>query len=216
MRSSIVLALLTAAGLLIGLSCNDAGTVKDEVQNKTIKEVTAKDILGNPDYMAISFGGYRDTSRDIQPTMAQLKEDMKILAAMNIKMLRTYNTKFAEATTLLNAISELKKDDPGFEMYVMLGAWIDCKKAFTGHPKHDEEDAEANAEEIQRAVDLAIKYPDIVKVIAVGNEAMVKWAASYFVQPWVILKWVNHLQDLKKTGKLQKDLWITSSDNFAS
>ena len=216
MRSSIVLALLTAAGLLIGLSCNDAGTVKDEVQNKTIKEVTAKDILGNPDYMAISFGGYRDTSRDIQPTMAQLKEDMKNLAAMNIKMLRTYNTKFAEATTLLNAISELKKDDPGFEMYVMLGAWIDCKKAFTGHPKHDEEDAEANAEEIQRAVDLAIKYPDIVKVIAVGNEAMVKWAASYFVQPWVILKWVNHLQDLKKTGKLQKNLWITSSDNFAS
>ena len=45
---------------------------------------------------------------------------------------------------------------------------------------------------------------------------MVKWATSYFVQPGVILKWVNHLQELKATGELPKDLWVTSSDNFAS
>jgi hypothetical protein len=30
------------------------------------------------------------------------------------------------------------------------------------------------------------------------------------------LKWVNHLQKLKKENSLLKDLWITSSDNFAS
>jgi hypothetical protein len=40
-----------------------------------------------------------------------------------------------------------------------------------------------NAIEIDEAVRLANQYPDIVKVIAVGNEAMVKWAASYYVQP---------------------------------
>jgi hypothetical protein len=43
---------------------------------------------------------------------------------------------------------------------------------------------------------------------------MVKWATSYYVQPSVILKWVNHLQELKKV-KLDANLWITSSDNFA-
>ncbi|CAL6318802.1 unnamed protein product [Bathycoccus prasinos] len=69
---------------------------------------------------------------------------------------------------------------------------------------------------MEKAVALANQYPDIVKVIAVGNEAMVKWAESYYVEPWIILKWVNYLQDLKKEGKLSKDLWITSSDNFAS
>lgn len=53
-------------------------------------------------------------------------------------------------------------------------------------------------------------------MIAVGNEAMVKWATSYYVQPGVILKWVNYLQGLKSQGKLPKDVWITSSDNFAS
>jgi hypothetical protein len=45
---------------------------------------------------------------------------------------------------------------------------------------------------------------------------MVKWATSYYVTPTIILKWVNHLQDLKKQHKLPKSVWITSSDNFAS
>jgi hypothetical protein len=45
---------------------------------------------------------------------------------------------------------------------------------------------------------------------------MVNWAWSYYVKPSVILNWVNHLQDLKKQKKLPKNLWITSSDNFAS
>ena len=45
---------------------------------------------------------------------------------------------------------------------------------------------------------------------------MVKWAASYYVQPHVILKWVTHLQDLKKKEACLKTLWITSSDDFSS
>ncbi len=195
-------------------SCNTGQQVFKHQQTK--KEMTAKNILGNPAYLAISFGGYRDKSRDIQPTVEQLKEDMKILSAMNIKVLRTYQTKFAETSNLLKAIHQLKQEDPGFEMYVMLGTWMDCKNAWKEQPNHNEEYAEANAAEIQRAVEMANQYPDIVKIIAVGNEAMVKWAASYFVQPWVILKYVNQLQELKKSGKLPNDLWVTCSDNFAS
>lgn len=180
------------------------------------KYITAAEILGNPDYLAISYGGYRQKSRDIQPTIPQLKEDMKILAAMGVKVLRTYNVQFQQAPNLLKAISELKKEDASFEMYVMLGAWIDCQNAWTDmEPNHDVE-SEQNASEIDRTVALAKAYPDIVKVIAVGNEAMVHWATSYFVRPNVILKWVNHLQELKKNDELSKDLWITSSDDFSS
>lgn len=207
---------MSVMALMLSFSCSNGPPEQKEHPSQTAKEVTAKDILGNPDYLAISHGGYREKSRDIQPTVAQLKEDMKILHAMNVRILRTYNTKMAEASYILKAIHELKKEDPKFEMYVMLGAWIDCKKAWTNHPDHNDEDAEANAAEIQRAIDMANQYPDIVKIIAVGNEAMVKWAASYFVQPWVILKYVEQLQELKKVGKLPQNLWITSSDNFAS
>ncbi len=110
----------------------------------------------------------------------------------------------------------MKDEDPAFEMYVMLGAWIDCEGAWTETRNHDVEDAENNSAEIAAAVELVNAYPDIVKIIAVGNEAMVHWAVQYFVNPGVILNWVEHLQDLKESGEIPADTWITSSDNFAS
>ena len=185
--------------------------------NKMNQEhITAADLLGNPAYPAISYGGYRQKTRDIQPTIQELKNDMKILAAMGIKILRTYNLQLQQAPNVLKAIDALQKEDPSFEMYVMLGAWIDCAHAWTDHPNHRSEDEENNQSEIQKAVKLANEYPSIVKIIAVGNEAMVHWAWSYHVSPASILKYVNQLQGLKNEGKLGKDVWITSSDNFAS
>ena len=209
--------LFTIAISSIILSCED--DKKNEKLEKNPKQkiqLTAKDILGNSKYLAISYGGYRKSTRGIQPTISEIKEDMKILYAMKIRILRTYNVQLAQAETILEAIQELKSEDPSFEMYVMLGAWIDCKNAWTNHPVNHQLESDQNESEIGRAVSLANKYPSIVKIIAVGNEAMVKWATSYYVQPSVILKWVSHLQNLKKTDKLPKDLWITSSDNFAS
>jgi exo-beta-1,3-glucanase (GH17 family) len=210
----IIIYILT---VLLLSSCNN--TIQKESKIDTLKEqptATVKDILGNPDYLAISYGGYRNKDHSIEPTVDELKEDMKIMSVMGIKILRTYKVHLPHAANVLKAISELKEEDASFEMYVMLGAWINCKNAFTDlEPDHYQE-SEANPAEIDKAVALANQYPDIVKVIAVGNEAMVKWAESYYVQPSVILKWVDHLQDLKVSGKLSKDLWVTSSDNFAS
>lgn len=185
-------------------------------ENKQSEKMTAKDILGKPEYLAISYGGYRQNSRKIQPTIEQLKEDMKLLSAIGVRLLRTYNVQLPHAGNVVKAISELKKEDPSFEMYVMLGAWIDCKNAWTGMAPDHNIESRQNADEIARAAEVAKNHPDIVKIIAVGNEAMVKWAESYYVQPDVILKWVNHLQGLKKKGELPKDLWITSSDDFSS
>lgn len=180
-------------------------------------DVTAAEILGNPDYLAFSYGGYRENTRDSIPTVDELKDDMKILAAMGVKFLRTYNThQFGHAANLLEAIHQLKNEDSNFEMYVMLGTWIECKDAWTTTANHKSGHVENNTAEIETAVIMANKYPDIVKVIAVGNEAMVQWAVNYFVYPNVILKWVNHLQDLKATGRLSSDVWITSSDNYDS
>ena len=178
--------------------------------------VHAATILGNPAYPAISYGGYREKTRDIQPSLTQIKNDLRILHAMGIRLLRTYNLQFDHTPNLLKAIDALQKEDPNFKMYVMLGTWIDCKNAWTDKPIHTEEDLKNNTAEIEKAVILANRYPHIIKIISVGNEAMVHWAWSYYVQPKVILKWVNHLQSLKKKGKLPADLWVTSSDNFAS
>ena len=204
--------------LLVVLSFFYANKTSSQTNNSSpkIKAVTAKDILGNPNYLALCYGGYRTNTREVQTTIEQIKEDLKIMSAMNIKLIRTYNVHFVEAANLLKAIKELKKEDSNFEMYVMLGAWIDCKNAWTDKTPDHTIESERNATEIKTAVELANQYPDIVKIISVGNEAMVKWAENYYVQPSVILKWVNHLQDLKKKNKLSKKLWITSSDDFAS
>ena len=61
-------------------------------------------------------------------------------------------------------------------MYVMLGAWIDCLNAWTDKVPIMILRVNKTKAKLQRAVALANQYPDIVKVIAVGNEAMVKWA----------------------------------------
>lgn len=180
------------------------------------KEVTAATLLGNSNYQAICYGGYRSNTREKAPTVSQIVEDMRILSAMNIKVIRTYNVHYAETANVLKAIRLLKNENPSFEMYVMLGAWIDCKNSWTDQPLVRDQDSDRNAIEIKEAVRLTNEYSDIIKIIAVGNEAMVKWATSYYVAPNIILKWVNHLQELKQKGQLPKDVWITSSDNFAS
>ena len=198
------------------LSCAFLSCGREQKQPQKEATITAAEILGNPAYPAISYGGYRTNSREDQPTLAQIKADLRILHAMGIKLVRTYNLQFEHSPNVLKAIAALKKEEINFEMYVMLGTWIDCKGAWTEVRDHSSENLENNTSEIEKAIALANQYPDIVKIISVGNEATVHWAEAYYVTPKIILKWVNHLQKLKKEGKLPSDLWITSSDNFAS
>jgi exo-beta-1,3-glucanase (GH17 family) len=187
-----------------------------EQQGVDSMEKTASMILGNPNYPAISYGGYRERTRDVQPSVDDAKEDMRILHAAGFRIIRTYDTHLDLAKNTLEAIKQIKTEDPSFEMYVMLGAWITAANPNTDNVIHNQEDYDFNKYEIDEAVRLANLYPDIVKVIAVGNEAMVHWATSYFVTPDIILKWVNYLQGLKKTNQLPENLWITSSDDFSS
>ena len=223
---SKALALFFTLSLLVACGSPDNGVVDSNLHGPT-----AAEILGNPDYPAFSYGGYRGKSRDIAPTHEQLTEDLKILSAMGVKVLRTYNTsQYPQVARLLEAIRALKNQDPDFEMYLMIGTWIEAHNAWKSGVWDEEKNAwdsdtltdhhrgniDNNSREIDTAVAMANQYPDIVKVIAVGNEAMVQWAVNYFVYPKTILKWVNHLQGLKASGELNPDIWITSSDNYES
>lgn len=209
-KSLLRLLLMFTLGLVVG-SCNE----KHMKESPTNNNKSAAEFLGHPGYKAISYGGYRTLTREDQPSIAQIKEDLRILSAIGVKVIRTYNLQLDQAPNILKAIRDLKSEEAGFEMYVMLGLWVQCENAHRS-PNHGAEDTAANSAEIERAIAYATQYPDIVKIIAVGNEAMVHWQANYFVLPSVILKWVNHLQKLKREDKLPSELWITSSDNFAS
>ncbi len=212
-------------GGLLMLGCSqplveDTGAIApavDEEETATPEQVSAKDLLNDPAALAFCYGGFRGKTREVSPSVEQIKEDMQILSRMGVKLVRTYNTQqFDHAENLLQAIKELKQEQPGFEMYVMLGAWIECAGAWSQDINHEAENEAGNQAEIDAAIRLTQSYPDIVKIIAVGNEAMVHWASQYFVRPAVILKWVNHLQKLRSEGELPEGLWVTSSDNFAA
>jgi len=175
-------------------------------------------LLGNNNYPAISYSGDRKNPRTLEnsPPLEDIKEDLKILQAMGIKLLRTYNTvEFPQSERILKAIRQLKKEDPDFEMYVMLGAWIQCKNAFKEGTDHNIEDLQWNKNEIEGGIKLASEYPDIVKIIAVGNEAMVTWQA-HFVPAATILKWVNTLKEARTTGRMPAKTLVTTSDNWAA
>ncbi len=181
-------------------------------------EPGAEELLGDPAYRAISYSGWRSDRRadELCPDVGQLKEDLRIMHAMGLRFIRTYNTQlYPQTERTLEAIAELKETDPDFEMYVMLGAWIQCEGAYTSTPQHEKEDLATNRKEINRAIELAAQYPDTVKVIAVGNEAMVHWQPHH-VGPEVILKWVNVLRQARSEGRLPESLWITTSDNWAA
>ena len=95
--------------IILGVHCSQ--------KKSPISFVTASQILGNKAYPAISYGGYRHDTRAIAPTIDEIKEDMRLLEAMGIKLIRTYNTQlFEETSRLLEAISLMKKEDPAFEM----------------------------------------------------------------------------------------------------
>ena len=89
--------------IMIVFSCNNSSKKENKID--TVKEqpnLTAKDILGNPDYLAMSYGGYRHKDHNIEPTLAELKEDMKLLAAMGVKFIRTYKVHKPQAENTLS------------------------------------------------------------------------------------------------------------------
>ena len=96
--------------------------------NTSDKGPTPAEIFGNPDYRAISYGGYRGKTRYEGPSVEQLTDDIRIINAMSVKLLRTYNTsQFTQAERLLEAIRRKQLVDTTFEMYVRLSEWNGAK-----------------------------------------------------------------------------------------
>ncbi|KXF82813.1 glycoside hydrolase family 17 protein, partial [Enterovibrio coralii] len=195
-----------------------AATGNFPVSSVTGGDAPGQPVLGTAELPAISYGAFRTNVRSNEnaPSIAEVKEDLKIMHAAGVRMLRTYNTQdFVDTERLLQAISELQQEDSSFEMNVMLGVWISALNAFSDIEIDSSQESPNNQDEMDKAVELAQTYPNIIKVIAVGNEAMVEWATSYRVEPRIILNRVNELQALKANGTINENIWITSSENWA-
>lgn len=110
---------------------------------------------------AISYSPYRDGQSPEypggnKPTYENIREDMGILEK-NWGLIRIYSCD--PVSELVLEVIEKEK----FRIKVFLGAWIS-------------QYAQANEEEVSNLIRLAKRYKDIVPVVIVGNEVLVKWS----------------------------------------
>ena len=127
---------------------------------------------------AICYSGYRRNQNPADhsyPSVAEIREDLRILSK-HWRYLRLYDCSL-HAERVLQVIQ-----DEGFDFQVMLGAYLGAEvnnpQCPWGTPLSEaalQASVQANAQELQRLIQLANLHPDTVFSVAVGNEATVDW-----------------------------------------
>ncbi|MBD3161861.1 MAG: glycosyl hydrolase [Candidatus Eisenbacteria bacterium] len=123
---------------------------------------------------AICYGPHRDGQWPGGPTpnIDQIVEDLQIMAR-HWSLLRLYgSSEFGE-----KVLQGIRTHD--LEMKVLLGVWIAPEEKRNEQGEVLERDATAvadNLREIDAAIDLATRYPDLVAGVCVGNETQVSWS----------------------------------------
>ena len=126
---------------------------------------------------AICYSGYREGQCPgiAYPSYEEIKEDLLILAE-NWKYLRLYDCT-PHAETVLKVIA-----NEGLHFKVMLGVDMAAEMSNPHCPwgadfsdETLEANRHANSAQIEKAIALSNRYPDIVFSVSVGNEASVEW-----------------------------------------
>jgi exo-beta-1,3-glucanase (GH17 family) len=134
--------------------------------------------------MAIAYSGFREGQHPDRgdgannPSDEEILEDLNILIAQDFGLIRLYDAGENSVTTL-----ELIEEH-NLPIKVLLGMWLQAE--FSNHEGCawlDEPIPESklaantllNAAEVQRGIELAKQYDDIVVAVNIGNEALVDW-----------------------------------------
>jgi exo-beta-1,3-glucanase (GH17 family) len=127
---------------------------------------------------AICYSGYREGQSPVEgifPSYKEIHEDLNILKK-NWRLLRLYDCSW-HAEFVLEVIR-----NEALDFKVMLGADMAAEQSNIHCPWgaiYDESTLDINRREnileIERLINLANRYPDIVSSVSVGNEATVEW-----------------------------------------
>jgi exo-beta-1,3-glucanase (GH17 family) len=153
-------------------------------------------MLKLPTGNAICYSGYRhgqSPDTQVYPSVAEIREDLNILKR-NWRSLRLYDCSL-HAERVLEVIRTDRLD-----FQVMLGAYLGPEMNNFGCPwggTYSEEalaaSMKANQLELERLIDLARRYQDIVFSVAVGNEATVDWT-DHFVPVQHMIDYVRRVR----------------------
>ncbi|KPK60018.1 MAG: hypothetical protein AMJ59_08325, partial [Gammaproteobacteria bacterium SG8_31] len=134
--------------------------------------------------MAVAYSGYREGQHPdrghgaVNPGEEQILEDLEILVAHGFRLIRLYDS----AENSLATLELIRRN--GLPIKVLLGIWLDAEISnhegcpWLDEPIPDEKlraNTLRNAAELQRGIDLARRFEDVVVAVNVGNEALVDW-----------------------------------------
>jgi exo-beta-1,3-glucanase (GH17 family) len=144
---------------------------------------------------AVAYGGYRGATRNVEPTDAEILEDLQLLKDKGFGMLR-----FFSASALSQRVLAAIQGHPGLDFKVMLGIWISGPDT-TSHA--------ANRAAIDEGVMVANNpaYRSIVAAVSVGNETMIDWSALK-VPPADMAAYIKDVRDRVPQP-------VTTDDNWA-
>jgi exo-beta-1,3-glucanase (GH17 family) len=171
------LRLLALAVLATSAGCGWAPVAPDPVRQ-------APGALLAGEAMALSYSGFREGqhpdrgSGAVNPSDHEVLEDLEILVRHGFRLIRIYDSGDNTRTTL----ELIRKHD--LPMKVLLGIWLDAEVSnHEGCPWLKEPipgaklaaNAVKNEAEVERGIELARRFGDIVVAVNVGNEALVDW-----------------------------------------
>ncbi|MEM7431875.1 MAG: glycosyl hydrolase [Pseudomonadota bacterium] len=174
--------------LLFAMSLAACGSPQETTAQSSTTEaidlVQETDALIADTVVAVAYSGFREGQHPdrgdgaVNPSDAEILEDLEIMVEHGFHLIRLYDTGENSVTTL-RLIREHQ-----LPIKVLLGMWL--RAEISNHencPWLDEPipmselDANkiANAAEVQRGIELANEYQNIVAAVNVGNEALVIW-----------------------------------------
>ena len=153
---------------------------------------------------AIAYGPHRDGQfpGGPSPTRAQLREDLRLIAR-HWNLLRVYGS-VGWPDTMLSVIREER-----LPLRVVLATWVEPEQRRDSSGRVIEElprGRAANRAEMEAAVRLAGRYPELVVALCVGNETRVSWSAHRVPQELL----VGYVREARARTKLP----VTTADDL--
>jgi len=144
---------------------------------------TPDDLLAG-EVMAVAYSGFREGQHPDRgdgaknPSAEEILEDLEILVAHEFRLIRLYDS----GENSLATLELIRQHD--LPIKVLLGMWLEAE--FSNHegcawldePIPESELAAntlRNIAEVERGIDLALQFDEIVIAVNVGNEALVDW-----------------------------------------
>ena len=150
------------------------------------------EVLSIPLGLAVCYSGYREGQKpgDSYPSYEQVKEDLLIIQKQ-WKYIRLYSCD-QHSNTVLEVIQNEK-----LNLRVMLGAFIEAEVSNPNCPWGGSynnlqlaQNIENNLFQMNKLIELANEYPNIIFSLSVGNEACVDWT-DHLVPVESVIKYVK-------------------------